>query len=95
MNNNKNKHIGSGFDDFLQEEGILEEAEAIASKRFFVFQVKQELKKQKLKKTELAKRMHTSRSSVDRILNPKQPSTVESLSKVAIALGKHLEIQLV
>lgn len=90
----KNKHIGSNFDDFLQEEGMLEEIEEIAAKRVFVFQVEKEMKKQGINKVDLAERMETSRSAVDRILNPETPSTLRSFAKAARALGRNLKISL-
>lgn len=90
----KNKHIGSNFDDFLQEEGILEEIEEVVAKRIFVFQVEKEMKKQRIDKTELAERMETSRSAVDRILDPESPSTLRTFAKAARALGRHLKISL-
>ena len=89
------KHVGSDFDDFLKEEGLLEEVEAVAAKRVFVFQLEQELKKQKLNKEGLALRMGTSRSAIYRLLDPDQPSTLRSLSQAAHALGKHLRLNLV
>ncbi len=89
-----NKHFGSSFDDFLQEEGILEEAEAVAAKRVFVFQIEKEMQKQKVDKTQLAERMETSRSAIDRILNPETPSTLRTFAKAARALGKHLHISM-
>lgn len=90
----KNKHIGSNFDDFLQEEGALEEIEAVVAKRIFVFQVEQEMTKQGIDKAELAERMETSRSAVERILDPEAPSTLRSFAKAARALGRHLKISL-
>jgi predicted XRE-type DNA-binding protein len=57
------KHIGSNFDDFLEAEGVLAEAEAIAVKRVLAFQLKELMKAQKLNKAQLAKRMKTSRSA--------------------------------
>jgi len=90
----KNKHIGSNFDDFLQEEGMLEEIEEVVAKRIFVFQVEKEMKKQGIDKVELAERMETSRSAVDRILDPEAPSTLRSFAKAARALGRHLKISL-
>ncbi|MES2273212.1 MAG: Fis family transcriptional regulator, partial [Chlamydiota bacterium] len=63
----KNKHIGSNFDDFLEEEGILEEIEEVVAKKIFVFQMEKEMMRQKIDKAELAQRMETSRSAVDRI----------------------------
>lgn len=90
----KNKHIGSNFDDFLQEEGMLEDIEEVVAKRIFVFQVEKEMKKQGIDKVELAERMETSRSAVDRILDPEAPSTLRSFAKAARALGRHLKISL-
>ena len=89
------KYIGSKFDAFLEEEGLLEETESIAAKRVFVFQLEQEMKKQKIDKSEFATRLETSRSAVNRILDPECPSTLRTFAKAARALGKHLNIGLV
>src|SRR5690348_12266264 len=94
MNKKKNKHIGSSLDDFLKEEGMLEEIEEVVAKRIFVFQMEKEMKKQNLDKAALAEKMETSRSSVDRILDPESPSTLRSFAKAARALGCHLRISL-
>lgn len=90
----QNKHIGSNFDDFLEEEGMLEEIEEVVAKRVFVFQIEKEMKKQKIDKAALAEKMETSRSAVDRILDPESPSTLRSFAKAARALGRHLKISL-
>ncbi len=89
------KYIGSKFDDFLEEEGLLEEAESIAAKRVFVFQLEKEMKKQKVDKSTFAQRLQTSRSAVNRILDPECPSTLKTFGKAARALGKNLKISLV
>ncbi len=94
MNKKKNKHIGSNFDDFLKEESLLDEIEEVVAKRIFVFQMEKEMKKQKLDKASLAEKMETSRSAVDRILDPEAPSTLRSFAKAARALGRHLKISL-
>lgn len=91
----KNKHIGSSLDDFLEEEGLLEHCESIAAKRVFVYQFQKEMEKQELTKTELAERMQTSRSSVDRLLDPGQPSNLKTLIGAARAIGKHLKLSIV
>lgn len=91
----RNKYIGSNFDDFLKDEGVLEEVEEVVAKKIFVFQMEKEMKKQGVDKGELAERMETSRSAVDRILNPESPSTLRTFAKAARALGRHLRIGLV
>jgi len=91
----KNKHLGSNFDNFLQEEGLLAEAEATAIKRVLVFQIQKEMEERQLTKSALAKLMNTSRSSLDRLLDPDNPSvTLVTMESAAIALGKKLKIQL-
>lgn len=91
----KNKHLGSDFDDLLQEEGILEECEEIAAKYAFVMQLEDEIKKQKLTKEEFAKRMGTSRSALNRLLDPSQPSNLKSLVNAALAIGRHVRVSLI
>jgi len=88
------KHIGSSFDSFLQEENLMAEAEATALKRVLAYQIKQEMELRRISKTALAKMMRTSRSSVDRLLDPKNSSvTLLTLENVAVALGKKLRLQ--
>jgi antitoxin HicB len=90
----KNEHIGSSFDDFLEEEGLLAEAEAAAVKRVLAYQIEKEMAAQHISKTVLARRMRTSRSALDRLLDPENPSvTLLTLESVALALGKRLEVQ--
>ena len=76
------KNIGSSFDDFLQEESLLESSTAVALKRVIAWQIDQEMKAQKLTKTELAKRMHTSRAALNRLLDENDASlTLTTLAK--------------
>jgi DNA-binding Xre family transcriptional regulator len=90
------KHLGSDFDDFLKKEGILVDAETAAMKRVIAFQITELMNENKLSKTELAKRMRTSRSSVDRLLDPKNEAvTLQTLEKAASALGKKLHVSFV
>lgn len=91
------KHVGSNFDDFLKEEGILEETQAAAAKKVFAFKLMKIMKKKKISKTEMTMRMHTkSRTQLDRLLDPANTSvTLLTLEKAANAVGKHLEVQLV
>jgi len=91
----KNKHIGSDFDDFLEEEGLLAEVEATAVKRVIAFQIEQMMREKQLSKTALARLMRTSRSAVNRLLDPDNPSvTLTTLEEAALALGKRLTISL-
>jgi antitoxin HicB len=88
-------YIGSNFDDFLEEEGILPETEAVAVKRVIAFQVEQMMKEQNLSKTEMSRRMNTSRAALDRLLDPDNRSvTLQTLENAARALGKRLQISL-
>lgn len=90
-----NRHIGSNFDDFLQEEGLLAEAEATAVKRVMAYQIRQEMEKRRITKSALARMMQTSRSSLDRLLDPEQASvTLLTMQSAALALGKKLSVQL-
>ena len=91
----KHKNLGSNFDDFLEEEGLLAGAEAVAAKRGLTYQIEKVMKQERVTKTLLAKRMGTSRPAVDRLLDPRDPSvTLKTLGKVATSLGKRLKIQL-
>jgi hypothetical protein len=91
----KNKHVGSAFDDFLQEEGLLAEAEATAVKRILARQIEKDMAASKLTKSTLARRMRTSRSALDRLLDPKNASvTLLTLQSAAMALGRKLKVQL-
>ncbi len=90
-----NQHVGSSFDDFLQEEGLLAEAEATAVKRVLALQIEKVMTERNLTKRALAARMQTSRSSLDRLLDPENASvTLLTLESVALALGKKLKVQL-
>ena len=89
------KNIGSSFDDFLKEEAILEEVTAVALKRVIAWQIAEAMKAQQLTKTELAKRMHTSRAALNRLLDENDPSlTLTTLASAAAALGKKVKITL-
>jgi len=91
----KNKHIGTRFDDFLQEEGLLAQAEATAVKRVLAHQIRKEMAERNISKSALADMMKTSRSSIDRLLDPDNPSvTLLTLQNVALALGKNLKVQM-
>jgi predicted XRE-type DNA-binding protein len=90
-----NKNIGSDFDAFLRDDGLLDDAEAVAAKRVIAFQIAREMERAKISQAELARRMHTSRSSVERLLDPANPSvTLSTLERAASAIGKRLTVQL-
>lgn len=90
-----NPHIGSSFDDLLAEDAMLEEATAIAVKRAISWQIEQEMSAQKLTKTAMAKKMHTSRAALNRLLDEKDTSlTLTTLASAASVLGRTLKIEL-
>ncbi|MEE3411465.1 MAG: helix-turn-helix transcriptional regulator [Treponema sp.] len=89
------KHIGSSFDSFLEEDGIAAEVENEAVKRLISYNLLDEMKKQNINKTEMAKKMSTSRAALNRLLNPYNDSvTLSTLTKAANVLGKRLVLQL-
>ncbi|HRH74499.1 MAG TPA: hypothetical protein PLM62_15495 [Zoogloea sp.] len=89
------KHIGSNFDDFLEEEGMHEEVTAAAMKRVIAWQFAQAMKAQKVSKTEMAARMHTSRMVVNRLLDESDTSvTLATLARASVALGTPLRFEL-
>ena len=92
----KNPHDGSSLDDFLREEGILEEVEAAALKRAVAMKVADLMRREKMKKTSMAQRMRTSRAALDRLLDPANTSvTLATLNRAAKALGRKVKIDLV
>ncbi len=92
----KNPHIGSSLDNFLKEEGVLEETRAIALKETLAWQVEKAMKKARINKVEMARRMNTSRAALDRLLDPGNASvTLQTLCKAARAIGRELRIELV
>jgi len=96
MNTLKNPHIGSDFEEFLAEEGMLEESTIVAVKRVIAWQIQESMREQKISKKAMAERMHTSRSSLDRMLDLNDTSmTLNSWVSAAQALGKKIQVQLV
>jgi len=91
----KNKHMGSSIDDFLKEEGIFEEAQAQAIKELVAWQLAQAMKEKKISKARMAALLKTSRSQVDRLLNPENDITLGSLQRAAALLGRRVRIELV
>jgi len=91
----KKRHMGSSIDDFLKEEGIFEEAQTQAIKEVVAWQLAKAMKKKKISKNKLATLMKTSRTQVDRILDPKNDITLGSLQRAAAMVGRRVTIELV
>ncbi|HSH84558.1 MAG TPA: Fis family transcriptional regulator [Guyparkeria sp.] len=90
-----NKHIGSTFDDFLESEGFLADAQAEAIKRALAWQIQQYLESSGTNKTAFARTLGTSRSQLDRLLDPENTSVnLKTLAEAASAMGKRLELKL-
>ncbi len=90
------KAIGSSFDDFLQEENILAESDSVAIKRVVAFEVQKSMEEEHITKTEMAKRMNTSRSALTRLLDPLNNSiTLATIETALAAIGKRVQIQIV
>ena len=89
------KHMGSSIDAFLKEEGIFEEAQTQAIKEVVAWQLAEAMKKKKISKNKMAKLLKTSRTQVDRLLNPKNDITLGSLQRAAAMVGRRVNIELV
>lgn len=91
-----NPHIGGSLDEFLKEEGILEEVQATAIKEVIAWQLAEAMRERKLSKKRLAELMHTSRTQVDRVLNPADGNvTIETLQRAAAIVGRRVQVALV
>ncbi len=91
-----NKHAGSGIDDFLQEEGVLEAVQALAIKEVIAWQLDAAMKSQKMSKRKLAELMHTSRTQVDRVLDPTDGNvTLATLQRAAAVIGRKVQVELI
>lgn len=89
------KYMGSSIDDFLKEEGIFEESQAQAVKEVVAWQLAEAMKDQKISKNKMAALLKTSRTQVDRLLNPKNDITLGSLQRAAAIVGRRVSIELV
>jgi len=93
---NRNPHRGSNFDEFLKEEGILDEVQAAALKRALALKLADIIEKKRIKKSTIAKQMRTSRAALDRLLDPANTSvTLVTLTRAARAVGGKIRIELV
>jgi antitoxin HicB len=92
----KNTHRGSSLDDLLKSEGVFERFQAVAIKETIAFQIANEMKQNKLTKTQMAERMKTSRAQLNRLLDPKDGNvTLETLQRAAAILGREVRVDLV
>jgi plasmid maintenance system antidote protein VapI len=89
------KHMGSSIDDFLKQEGILEEVQAQAIKEVVAWQLAEAMRKKKISKARMAALLKTSRTQVDRLLDPKNDITLSSLQRAAAMVGRRVDIRLV
>lgn len=89
------ENMGSSIDDFLQEEGILEEAQTLAVKEVVAWQLAEAMKTRKISKSKMAALLKTSRSQVDRLLDPQNDITLGSLQRAAAVVGRRVNIELV
>lgn len=97
MRNQKDdRHSGSTFDSFLEEEGLLEEIEAVALKRVIAWQLKKAMDSCKITKQQMAKQLRTSRTQVDRLLDPSHTGvSIATVSKAAHAVGKRIRFEII
>jgi antitoxin HicB len=91
----RKSHMGSSIDDFMKREGIFEEAQAQAVKEVVAWQLDEAMKARKISKNKMAALLKTSRTQVDRILNPKSDITLSSLQRAAAMVGRRVTIELV
>jgi antitoxin HicB len=90
-----NPHFGSSFEDFLKEEGIYEEVTNHAIKRVLAWQIEQAMKAEGISKAEMARRMQTSRTQLDRLLDPDNDKVqLDTVQRAAAAVGRKLKLEL-
>ena len=95
MTSRKKGRIGSSFDDFLKDEGVYNEVETVAVKRVIAWQLEEAMKARRMSKLQMARRMKTSRSRLDRLLDPSHSGvTLETLARAAQVLGRHIRVEL-
>jgi antitoxin HicB len=95
MSKKRNAHIGSSLDDLLKEEGIFEEVQVQAIKEVIAWQLEEAMKKKQVSKARLAKLLRTSRTQVNRLLDPESDVTLSSLQRAAALVGRRVRLELV
>ncbi len=95
MSKKRTPHIGSTLDDFLKDEGILEEAQTQAIKEVVAWQLAEAMKARGVSKAAMAKLLHTSRTQVNRLLDPNSDVTLSSLQRAAELVGRQVRLELV
>ncbi len=95
MSKRRNPHVGSTLNDFLKEEGILEELQVQAIKEVVAWQLEEAMKKKRVSKASLAKMLRTSRTQVNRLLDPACDVTLSSLQRAAALVGRQVRLELV
>ena len=95
MTSRKKGRIGSSFDDFLKDEGVYNEVETVAVKRVIAWQLEEAMKAPRMSKPQMARRMKTSRSQLDRLLDSSHSGvTLETFARAAQVLGRHIRVEL-
>jgi len=95
MSKKRNPHMGSSLDDLLKQEGIFEELQVQAIKEVVAWQLEEAMKKKQVSKARLAKLLHTSRTQVNRLLDPESDITLSSLQRAAALVGRQVRLELV
>jgi antitoxin HicB len=95
MSKKHNPHIGSSLDDFLKEEGVFEELQTQAIKEVVAWQLGEAMKARGVSRTGMAKLLHTSRTQVNRLLDPTSDVTLSSLQRAAALVGRKVQVELV
>ena len=94
--NTAHQALGSSFDDFLEEEGLFSDVDALATKRVIAYQIAESMQQGNISKSEMARRMGTSRSSLNRLLDPLNASvSLATIERAVVALGRRLQVQIV
>lgn len=89
------RNMGSSIDDFMKEEGIFEEAQTQAVKEVVAWQLAEAMRERKISKNKMAILLKTSRTQVDRLLDPTSDITLASLQRAAVMVGRRVSIELV